>query len=485
MPKRRDKVGRPILAVMIIALFGAAGLFALIYLSGRSLNPPPKAPRPKGESPRPDAIPFRDPGAGALLLETFNGERGGFGAPGGRAVSPAALEYALVLNFEKRDDRYTNVVTKTLDAVLDSETWDDDDGGFWELNEENWNDPHRVKDCEDNAAMLAILCRAHQVTGRREYREAAARCADFALNSLCESGGGFFTQWYPGVRPESRTWPHTVEAGPTAKMASAMFLAGFVLGREDLTRAARKSVEVLLSAFVNADGEVLCREGERLLPGPYLGGAAACLQALTDAWTYSSDSACFRRAPVMSHIILRRFEKGEKWNDLIDSGQRVMICSDAARALLAVARMTGEGATPPSAGADEIAATAGEILADVSEAAREETSLDSLCAYALAADSFSKPAVLVTVAGNRGDAKTAEMIAACLEDFNPRLRVRMFDLADDIEEIRGEALEPKAGEIPPIAFISHAGRRIRLNRTDELLLAIKTLTRPQDALPPG
>jgi len=150
------------------------------------------ADQPKPAPPSKDA--FEQ--LGANMREAFDPQYGGFGAgaEGPRHPMPQALELALVFHARTGDAKYLEIVTHTLDAMLDGGIYDGLAGGFHRMAlDRRWHFPRFEKLLATDAEMVPLLLHAWQATGRETYLQAARQTLGWRIKEQSDpERGGFF-----------------------------------------------------------------------------------------------------------------------------------------------------------------------------------------------------------------------------------------------------------------------------------------------------
>ena len=130
-------------------------------------------------------------GAMHALRSSFDAQYGGFGrAP--KFPHPTDLELCLRQAAARGDANALDMVTTTLDRMVDGGIFDHLGGGFCRYSTDRfWTIPHFEKMLYDNGALLALLAQAAQATGRDHYRHAAVATLGWAIREMQSPEGGF------------------------------------------------------------------------------------------------------------------------------------------------------------------------------------------------------------------------------------------------------------------------------------------------------
>ncbi len=141
--------------------------------------------------------PEEKPDLGALARATSTLRRGYDPAWGGFGRAPKfpqtmTLEALLRSYLRSGDDDTLTMVTNSLDCMASGGIYDHLGGGFARYSvDQRWLVPHFEKMLYDNALLLRLYARAHQVTGKPRYQQVAAETAGYMLRDMRLSAGGF------------------------------------------------------------------------------------------------------------------------------------------------------------------------------------------------------------------------------------------------------------------------------------------------------
>ncbi len=230
------------------------------------------------------------------VFATFDEVHGGFGtAPKFPIVAPIRL--ALQLHRDEADARAGHIASMSLDAIGWGALHDEVDGGFFRCADaRTWEQPHREKLLDVNAALIDLYLDAADVLGSQRYADRAQDALRYVQNWLADQAdGGWagFQQPKPdgdGPRPAPagarRVAPwidRTLIASANAAMASAALHAAHAFQDDALGAFALTSLERLLSAcYKPGDGVARYVDGRTRVAGfleDQLAVARACLDA--------------------------------------------------------------------------------------------------------------------------------------------------------------------------------------------------------------
>ncbi len=192
------------------------------------------------------------------IVMSFDDQYGGFGDqpkfPHPEAVDLALLKY----NSDPEERGFLKIVTKTLDSMYESGTYDEVEGGFFRYSvTRDWSIPHFEKMLETNAGLLRNYLRAFQVVGDMKYKRVAEEIVKYVNSKLFNVGGGFYgsqdaDEEYYGLDLEGRKLrdppfiDKTVYVDWNSMMISSFLNAYTILGEKDYLKRAVDSIEFLL-----------------------------------------------------------------------------------------------------------------------------------------------------------------------------------------------------------------------------------------------
>jgi uncharacterized protein YyaL (SSP411 family) len=123
----------------------------------------------------------------------FDYEFGGLsGAP--KFPMPVIWEFLLQYHHLTGDKQALQIVTTTLDGILNGGVYDVLAGGFARYSvDDEWKVPHFEKMLYDNGQLVSLLAHAYQVTNNPVYSEAIVKTLDFIKNEMTSPEGGFYS----------------------------------------------------------------------------------------------------------------------------------------------------------------------------------------------------------------------------------------------------------------------------------------------------
>jgi uncharacterized protein YyaL (SSP411 family) len=228
------------------------------------------------------------------MYEKFDHRHGGFGE-GSKFPHPEALDFALVQVSKRGDERMREVVTLTLDRMMESPLHDIVDGGFFRFSHTpDWHTPNFEKLLDQNALVLRAYLEAYQVFGKDAYRRTAAGIVEWMLATMRDPHSGAFAgsqdgdpDWFLGDREQrsQRDAPQldrTTYCHANAIAVSSLLKAGVVLSQPTWRAQAMVTASFLLDNLYDGQDVYHYWDGTYHLPG-MLSDQAHLIRALIDA----------------------------------------------------------------------------------------------------------------------------------------------------------------------------------------------------------
>lgn len=203
------------------------------------------------------------------LLRSADPVFGGFGtAP--KFPNFPALRACLAYYYHTRDERFKEVILRTLDGMANGGLYDPVEGGFFRYSTtEDWKVPHFEKMTEDLAQFIPIYLDAAVLTGVAAYKDKTLDVIRYVLNTLYdrETGAFFGSQdadeaYYalPLDERRKRAAPvvdRTIYVNWNARMARAFLRAHQVLHDPEFLAIGLKTLEFLRDKC-ESPGEGMC-----------------------------------------------------------------------------------------------------------------------------------------------------------------------------------------------------------------------------------
>ncbi len=189
-------------------------------------------------------------------------ENGGYGTHF-KFLHTAANEFLLYLFETTGETGYLDHVVFTLRKMLQSKTFDSQDGGFFRYSSKpDWNEPHPEKLLEDQATLIGNFLHLYILTGDHSHQKSAEELIGYLNSILLDNSSGAFFGCQDYVSSEDR-----VESSPmisvidqyvycdaNARSAVAFLDAWWILGRDDCRGRACQILEVLWQSLRAPDG---------------------------------------------------------------------------------------------------------------------------------------------------------------------------------------------------------------------------------------
>ncbi|WP_255167034.1 thioredoxin domain-containing protein [Natrononativus amylolyticus] len=149
----------------------------------------------------PDTVGAPEPPTGEVLesaaeaaLRSSDRKYGGFGTDGPKFPQPARLHLLGRAYQRTGREAYLEVVSESLDAMVDGGLYDHVGGGFHRYCvDRDWTVPHFEKMLYDNAEIPRALLAGYQLTGEARYARAVEETLEFVSRELTHDDGGFFS----------------------------------------------------------------------------------------------------------------------------------------------------------------------------------------------------------------------------------------------------------------------------------------------------
>ncbi|MFY9341741.1 MAG: DUF255 domain-containing protein [Planctomycetota bacterium] len=251
------------------------------------------------------------------IYEKFDHRHGGFG-DGSKFPHPEAVDFALVAVMKRGDERMREVVTLTLDHMMESPLHDLVDGGFFRFSRTpDWHSPDYEKLLDQNALVLRAFLEAYQVFGKVAYRATAEGIVTWMLGTMRDPHTGAFAgsqdgdgDWFVGDKDErARRQPpaldRTVYCHANALAVSSLLKAAAVLARPDWRDAAMTTLRFLLDHLWDGQDVYHYNDGTYHLPG-MLGDQAHLIRALIDASQNTGDADLLLPAEAIAERAIAR-----------------------------------------------------------------------------------------------------------------------------------------------------------------------------------
>jgi hypothetical protein len=127
------------------------------------------------------------------LLQTFDGERGGFGS-GPKFPRPAVFRFLLRYARRVPSSLALSMTEKTLAAMASGGIYDHAGGGFHRYAVDGeWRVPHFEKMLYDQAQLVTAYIEVYQMTRNPFYARIARETCEYVLRDLAHPEGGFYS----------------------------------------------------------------------------------------------------------------------------------------------------------------------------------------------------------------------------------------------------------------------------------------------------
>jgi uncharacterized protein len=235
------------------------------------------------------------------IFEKFDRRHGGFGEAS-KFPHPEALDFALVQVSKRGCERMREVVTVTLDHMMESPLHDIVEGGFFRFSRTpDWHTPNYEKLLDQNALVLRTYLEAYQVFGKAAYRTAAEGIVRWMLSTMRDPHTGAFAGSQDGdvdyfvgdqearAHREPPSLDRTVYCHANALAVSSLLKASAILQQPEWREQAMGTLRFLLENLYDGQDVFHYWDGTYHLPG-MLGDQAHLVRALIDASQHAGDA---------------------------------------------------------------------------------------------------------------------------------------------------------------------------------------------------
>ena len=279
------------------------------------------------------------------VFSTYDGEHGGFGIEP-KFPHTAPLHLAIELWRERESPRLRSIVEHTIDAMATGGLHDAREGGYFRYaTTRSWQQPHREKLLETNAAILRMLADASLAFSRPVDRERCRALVEFLQRALAAGGGGYY-----GSDADRILYLDANASATRALLAASVALDDQALGRDALASFER----VLLACYKPGQGVAHYFDG-RARVRSLLGDHIAAVHALVDAFDLGAGEPYRMLAEELSLFACSRmwdtasggfFDRAPEDDDLGLLRERRKPFVGNADAAAALARVAGAGGAP-------------------------------------------------------------------------------------------------------------------------------------------
>ncbi|HLJ34826.1 MAG TPA: DUF255 domain-containing protein [Ktedonobacteraceae bacterium] len=254
--------------------------------------------------------------AGEVLRDLFDADYGGFTIHPHLKFSHAEALELLVLLARQGHAEMLEMVTYSLEQMVEGGLWDKEEGGFFRYSAaSDWSMPHTEKMLDENAALLHLVLLTAQLSQSKDWYNLAEQLIRYINAYLCQPAEGVFSgsqsadeEYYePGnysrASRESPSIDKTVYAAWNARMISSYLLASRVLQQPELATIALRALDWLCEHMVYRDGSI-CHYflgGYAGLPGQ-LADQVWMARALLDAYELREQRSYLDTAIALMHF---------------------------------------------------------------------------------------------------------------------------------------------------------------------------------------
>ncbi len=375
----------------------------------------------------------------ASMLDKFDHSYGGWGE-GQKFPHTESLDFAMIQYSKTGDPRMREVVTLTLDSMIEGGIHDAIDGGFFRFSKtRDWRVPNFEKVLDNNAQRLRCLIEAWQLFEKPSYKKAAEGVIRWMTETMLDpTTGSFFGSQrddpeYYILGPEERknapkpTIDRTVYTNWNAMAVNALFKASVALDRPELSKIAENCLNFLLKElYSEKEGMYHYWDGTYHLPG-LLTDQAYCIQALVQASQFLGNADLLLPAERLGEILVEThrspsggfFDHSAVIRNRGNSPRRnrsILENSVLAEALTRLAVLSRR---------EEFRELALEIIQSFAGDHKQYGYF--VAGFARAVDLILYPPLVVTIVGDRESASAKKLRIAAQKNYIPSRIVQMLD----------------------------------------------------------
>lgn len=412
------------------------------------------------------------------IYEKFDHRHGGFGE-GSKFPHPEALDFALVQVAKRGDARMREVVTLTLDRMMESPLHDHVDGGFFRFSRTpDWHTPNYEKLLDQNALVLRAYLEAYQLFDKDAYRRAAEGIVEWMLTTMHNAESGAFAgsqdgdqDYFTGDGPERSRRPaptldRTVYCNANAMAVSSLLKAAAVLSQPHWRDHAVATLRFLLDNLFDGREVYHYWDGTYHLPG-MLADQACLIRALIDTAQNTGDSDLLLPAEAIADRAIERqkAQRGGFYDILHDPGnhgsmrRRNRSILDNATMAESLVRLSYLSRRPEFY--DEAVSALESFAGDYREYGYY------VAGYGRAVDLVFYEPLFVTIVGDRDDEAAVGLRRAALSPYVPSRIVQSLDPERDPILLERSGLEPRDR---PIAYLAIGSAVQSVTETEQELV---------------
>ncbi|MEO6596859.1 MAG: DUF255 domain-containing protein [Planctomycetota bacterium] len=416
--------------------------------------------------------------------EKLDHRYGGFGE-GIKFPHPEALDFALVQVSKRNDERMREVVTLTLDRMLDSPLHDTVEGGFFRFSRTpDWHTPNYQKLLDQNALVLRTYLEAYQLFGRTAYRSAAEGIVRWMLTTMLDEHTGAFAGSEDGdadyfvcseADRQHRQPPaldRTVYCNANAIAVSSLLKAAAVLSQPAWREKAMGTLRFLLENLYDGQDAFHYWDGTYHLPG-MLSDQAYLVRALIDASQNTGDADLLLPAEALAErTIARHKAPSGGFYDILHDPNNKGSMRRRNRSILDNATMA-ESLVRLSYLSRRHEFYVEATLALESFASDYKEYGYYVAGYGRAIDLIFYEPLFLTIVGDREAKASVELRRTALSTYVPSRIVQMLDPRHDPVLLGRSGLQVEA---EPVVYLSVGQTTRAVARSpEELLAAIETI----------